>query len=78
MRAGVIQIKERTMKKKGVECSKCWYWHKEGENMGECRANPPIPPIYIPNEARAVKSKGGIWLQTNGEDWCGNFKPEQK
>lgn len=62
------------MKKKGVECSKCWYWHKEGENPGECRVN---PPMSIPNVAGSGL-KQGSWLQTSGEDWCGNFKPEKR
>jgi hypothetical protein len=56
------------MKKQGVECSKCWYWDKdkESENMGECRANPPIRLL--------IQEQMGLWPVTSGEEWCGNFK----
>jgi hypothetical protein len=62
------------MKKEGVECSKCWYWHKEIQKpFGECKVN---PPIHIP--ASGDDPKKGLWLRTNGTDWCGKFKAENK
>jgi hypothetical protein len=66
------QQREGPMKKQGVEieCSKCWYWHKVKEGVGECRAN---PPISIPTLATGTV---GQWLQTRHEDWCGNFKKD--
>ena len=62
------------MKKQGVECSKCWYWHKTSDTSGECRAN---PPISIPKNVPGSKPERGKWLQTSGEDWCGNFKVDK-
>jgi hypothetical protein len=62
------------MKKQGVECSKCWYWHQLNENLGECRANPPVSISTLVGS----DSRRGSWLQTSREDWCGNFKPEKK
>lgn len=50
------------MKKKGVECSKCWYWHKVSENMGECRAN---PPIHLPIEGLSYKKVGSFFMAAN-------------
>ena len=60
------------MKKEGVACSKCWYWHTTDDTSGQCRAN---PPISIPDVGHA---KVGQWLVTSAEDWCGNFKPEKR
>jgi hypothetical protein len=61
------------MKKEGIECRLCWYWHKQSENAGEWRAN---PPVSIPNVVGPIPN-WGCWLQTRSEDWCGNFRPEK-
>jgi hypothetical protein len=61
------------MQKAGVECSKCFYWHKLDEDSGECRVNPPMSP----RDRSGDDPWRGSWLRTSNKDWCGKFEPEK-
>lgn len=66
----IIQRKIETEEK----CSNCKYWKasKEEEKVGFCRR---YPPVNIDEESFYYGK--GIWLLTENDKWCGEFKRNQ-
>ena len=60
----------RPTDEKAKTCATCWFWEplqsEYGDSIefvkhqGRCRIGPPI--------------SSGEWPETNGEDWCGEFR----
>jgi len=61
------------------KCRFCLYWHSRlpgrvqprDDSVGECRFNPPTvsPSISVQRSL----DKRGVWPETYGGDWCGQF-----
>ncbi len=65
------------------KCRNCLYWHSrlpgrvepKDDTVGECRFN---PPVFSPSDgARRANEKQGVWPETYGKDWCGQFSLER-
>ena len=61
------------------KCRYCLYWHSrlpvglepKDDTIGECRFNPPA--FHPPSANKRVSEKQGVWPETYGRDWCGQF-----
>ncbi len=61
------------------KCRYCLYWHSrlpgrtepKDETVGECRFNPPA--FFTPSAGSRISEKKGVWPETYGRDWCGQF-----
>jgi hypothetical protein len=50
-------------------CGDCRFWHRIEDDLGECRAHPPL----------IVHNFGGLtlWAKTTADGWCGEYSAGQ-
>lgn len=61
------------------KCRYCLYWHSrlpgrvepKDDSVGECRFNPPA--VGPSTAGQRASDKKGVWPETYGGDWCGQF-----
>jgi hypothetical protein len=52
-----------------ARCADCRFWHRLGEENGECRRYPPAI-------GDKTGSRNAAWPTTFDDDWCGEWKPD--
>ena len=64
-------------------CKNCQFWVRQAEEdvSGQCRRFPPELP-QIEAQLEAMQATGaspfvGVWPDTLGLDWCGEFQPRE-
>ena len=57
------------------KCEECKFWKKNDERDGECRCNAPALIIVMRDNA-PIHFRD--WAHTSSDDWCGDFKEEDK
>lgn len=61
-----------------MECGTCFYWERQKEGDGDCRAVPPTP-LVVPMGSPLVGAPKGIGVlaffpRTLSSVWCGMYK----
>jgi DNA-directed RNA polymerase alpha subunit len=66
-----------------AECKRCRFWVQQAaeDPSGQCRRFPPTVP-HTPEQQKDVAESGagvftGVWPETLGVDWCGEFQAKE-
>ena len=66
-------------------CGACRWWHKTGEEIGECRCLPPVvhirrqvvggDPAY-PGSGETRDVRYTVWPEVTADEWCASGTPK--